>query len=198
MDTKVFGERLYPSAIIERNDKDTNNPAVNPVPFTDKIPVYETPILETPVQETPMVGAAAGFTPSYESPVQVVPIVGTAAVVGPLDETKPYKAAMSEAVIQAAPVSTNAGALAALLSREESEHFRTRWNEIQGKFVDEPRSAVQQAAGLVSEVIAQITQMFATEQSSLDGQWNQGNDVSTEDLRKALQRYRSFFNRLVV
>ncbi|HEX6304516.1 MAG TPA: hypothetical protein VFZ76_10030 [Anaerolineales bacterium] len=87
---------------------------------------------------------------------------------------------------------------AALLSREESEHFRTRWNEIQGKFVDEPRAAVEQAYALVSEVIEQITQMFANEHSSLEGQWNQGNDVSTEDLRKALQHYRSFFNRLVV
>ena len=86
-----------------------------------------------------------------------------------------------------------------MLNRDESEHFRTRWNEIQGKFVDEPRSAVEQADALVSEVIEQqITQMFANEHSWLEGQWNQGNDVSTEDLRKALKRYRSFFNRLVV
>jgi len=78
--------------------------------------------------------------------------------------------------------------------------LHTRWNEIQGRFVDEPRSAVQQADALVSEVIEKITQMFANEHSSLEGQWKQkqGNDVSTEDLRKALQRYRSFFNRLVV
>jgi predicted NAD-dependent protein-ADP-ribosyltransferase YbiA (DUF1768 family) len=92
----------------------------------------------------------------------------------------------------------NVGSLAALLNREESEHFRTRWNEIQSKFVDEPRSAVQEADTLVSEVIKQITQMFANEHSSLEAQWGQGKDVSTEDLRKALQRYRSFFNRLVV
>ena len=105
---------------------------------------------------------------------------------------------MSETITHEAPIDTNAGSLAALLDREESEHFRTRWNEIQGKFVDEPRSAVQQADALVSEVIEKITQMFASEHSSLEGQWNQGNDVSTEDLRKALQHYRSFFNRLVV
>ena len=110
----------------------------------------------------------------------------------------PYQAPMEEKITHEAPISPNAGSTAALLSREESEHFRARWNEIQGKFVDEPRSAVQLADGLVSEVIEQITQMFANEHSSLEGQWNQGNDVSTEDLRKALQRYRSFFNRLVV
>jgi hypothetical protein len=75
--------------------------------------------------------------------------------------------------------------------------LRTRWNEIQGRFVDEPRAAVQLADGLVSEVVEKITQMFTTEHSSLESQWKQGNDVSTEDLRKALQHYRSFFNRLV-
>jgi Na+/phosphate symporter len=105
---------------------------------------------------------------------------------------------MGETITREAPIGTNAGSSAALLNREESEHFRTRWNEIQGKFVDEPRAAVQQADALVSEVIEQITQMFANEHKLLEGQWNQGNDVSTEDLRKALQRYRSFFNRLVV
>ena len=92
----------------------------------------------------------------------------------------------------------NVGSGVALLSHDESEHFRTRWNEVQGRFVDEPRSAVQQADALVAEVIDKITAMFAKEHSSLEGQWKEGKDVSTEDLRKALQHYRSFFNRLVV
>jgi len=120
--------------------------------------------------------------------IHETPMGGTVAAVGPMDET----------ITHEVPVHTNAGSLAALLNREESEHLRTRWNEIQGKFVDEPRSAVQQADALVSEVIEKITQMFADEHSSLESQWNKGNDVSTEDLRKALQHYRSFFNRLVI
>ena len=120
--------------------------------------------------------------------------MGTVAVDSPMDETIVH----GEPTIHETPITTNAGPSAALLNREESEHFRMRWNEIQGMFVDEPRTAVQQADVLVSEVIEQITQMFANEHSSLEGQWNQGNDVSTEDLRMALQRYRSFFNRLVV
>ena len=65
-------------------------------------------------------------------------------------------------------------------------------------FVDEPRSAVQQADALVSDVIEKINQMFTNEHNTLEGQWQQGADVSTEDLRQALQHYRSFFNRLVV
>ena len=115
-----------------------------------------------------------------------------------VSETIPYKAPESRCITHETPVDTTPSLPAALLNHEESEHFRTRWNEIQGKFVDEPRSAVQQADTLVSEVIGQITQMFAKEHSSLEGQWKQGNNVSTEDLRKALQQYRSFFNRLVV
>jgi hypothetical protein len=109
-----------------------------------------------------------------------------------------HETKMVETNLQAAPINLNDGSLMALLEREESEHFRTRWNEIQGKFVDEPRSAVQQADGLVTEVIEKITQMFVNEHGSLESQWNQGNDVTTEDLRQALQHYRSFFNRLVV
>jgi hypothetical protein len=94
--------------------------------------------------------------------------------------------------------SDNSGSLAALLSREEAERFRTCWNEIQGKFVDDPCIAVEEADALVSEVIEQITQLFTHEHNSLVSQWKQGNDVSTEDLRMALKHYRSFFNRLVV
>ena len=60
------------------------------------------------------------------------------------------------------------------------------------------RVAVQEADALVSEVIAQITQMFAGEHSTLEKQWHQGQEVSSEDFRQALLRYRSFFNRLVV
>ncbi len=114
------------------------------------------------------------------------------------EEVAPSKPPTGETGTHDTPSGTTAGSSPALINHEESEHFRTRWNEIQGMFVDEPRSAVQQADALVSEVMENITQMFANEHSSLEGQWNQGNDVSTEDLRKTLQRYRSFFNRLVV
>ena len=105
---------------------------------------------------------------------------------------------MGETIVHETPIIANIVSSVSLLNREESERFRTRWNEIQGQFVDEPRSAVEQADALVSEVIEEITQIFANEHTSLQGQWNKGNDVTTEDLRKALQHYRSFFNRLVV
>jgi hypothetical protein len=118
--------------------------------------------------------------------------------VDPLDEAIVDVIPMDETVTHAAPIDASVGSLAALLDRNVSEHLRTRWNEIQGRFVDEPRSAVQQADTLVSEVIKKVTQMFAEEHSSLEGQWNLGTEVSTEELRQALQHYRSFFNRLVL
>jgi hypothetical protein len=86
----------------------------------------------------------------------------------------------------------------ARLTPAEAEYLRTRWNNIQGKFVDEPGSAVIQADALITEVIEKITQPFVDEHTALKSQWRDGNDVSTEDLRQILQHYRSFFNRLVV
>jgi len=116
----------------------------------------------------------------------------------PMGETVPHEVPMGETTPHVAPIATSTGSSTTLLNREASERYRTRWNEIQGMFVDEPRAAVQQADALVAEVVEKITQMFADEHRSLEGQWKLGNEVSTEDLRKALQHYRSFFNRLVV
>jgi len=170
------------------------------------VPADGLPVVAAPLLEIPMGGPVDRVVPKDEAivPDETIPytapapVVETLAVVAPVDEMAVQMAPQTETVAHEAPIVANTGSLAALLNHEESEQFRARWNEIQGKFVDEPRSAVQLADALVSEVIGQITQMFATEHSSLEGQWKEGNDVSTEDLRKALQRYRSFFNRLVV
>jgi len=67
----------------------------------------------------------------------------------------------------------------------------------QTAFVDEPRSAVEQADGLVAAAMKRLAEVFAEERSRLEQQWDRGDNVSTEDLRIALQRYRSFFQRLL-
>lgn len=85
----------------------------------------------------------------------------------------------------------------ALFPASDTENFRNRWHEIQGGFVDEPRKAVERADGLVASVIQRLSQVFAEERGKLEGQWSQGKDVSTEDLRQALRQYRSFFDRLL-
>ncbi len=86
---------------------------------------------------------------------------------------------------------------APLFHDEELGGFRTRWEAIQTGFVDEPRAAVEQADALVSEMMTRLSEMFASERGSLEGQWSRGDNVSTEDLRVALKRYRSFFERLL-
>lgn len=84
-----------------------------------------------------------------------------------------------------------------LFPEKEANDFRTRWTEIQSGFVDEPRKSVEQADALVAEVIKHLANSFAGERSKLEGQWGRGDDVSTEDLRVTLQRYRAFFDRLL-
>jgi hypothetical protein len=86
---------------------------------------------------------------------------------------------------------------APLFPAEEAKNFRARWDAIQVGFVDEPRQAVQQADSLVAGAMKRLTEMFAAERAKLEGQWDRGDDVSTEDLRLALRRYRSFFARLL-
>lgn len=86
---------------------------------------------------------------------------------------------------------------APLFSSEETESLRSRWDAIQVSFVDEPRQAVQQADNLVANAMKRLAEVFAEERGRLDQQWSRGRDVSTEDLRLALRRYRSFFGRIL-
>jgi hypothetical protein len=85
----------------------------------------------------------------------------------------------------------------ALVAAGQSDTYRTRWQEIQAHFVDAPQEAVQDADALIAEVMQHLAESFARERSSLEQQWTRGEDVSTEDLRVALTRYRSFFARLL-
>jgi hypothetical protein len=80
---------------------------------------------------------------------------------------------------------------------EGADEFQRRWEEIQVRFVDEPRGAVEDADALVATVMQRLADGFASERERLEAQWGRGEDISTEDLRVALQRYRSFFQRLL-
>jgi hypothetical protein len=84
-----------------------------------------------------------------------------------------------------------------LLPDEQGRRFTERWQEIQASFVDEPRESVQQADALVADLMQRLAAGFSSERERLEGQWDRGDDVSTEDLRVALTRYRTFFDRLL-
>jgi glutathione S-transferase len=84
-----------------------------------------------------------------------------------------------------------------LFPEDVANDFRSRWDRVQTGFVDEPRQAVQQADELVAQAIKRLAESFAEERNRLERQWDRGDEVSTEDLRVALQTYRSFFQRLL-
>jgi hypothetical protein len=115
----------------------------------------------------PRIAAASGFTPLGGS-------IAGAAVAPALDESS-----------------------APLFSPEETKEFRARWDAIQASFVDDPRGVVKQADNHVAVTMKRLAEMFAAERARLEDQWDRGDNVSTEDLRLALRRYRSFFGRLL-
>jgi hypothetical protein len=95
------------------------------------------------------------------------------------------------------PAHATAEGRALMFSADEASGYRTRWEAVQTGFVDEPRRAVEEADSLVAQVIKRLSEVFADERSNLEHQWDQGDKISTEDLRIALQKYRSFFDRLL-
>jgi hypothetical protein len=93
--------------------------------------------------------------------------------------------------------SAEGGRPEALFTGEETSRLRAEWDQVQASFVDEPRQAVEQADRLVATAIKRLAEIFADEKGRLEGQWDRGGDVSTEDLRLALRRYRAFFGRVL-
>ena len=87
--------------------------------------------------------------------------------------------------------------VAPMFAEDEAVGFRTRWDAIQTGFVDEPRKAVEEADELVAQVMTRLAEVFAGEREGLEKEWDRGTQMSTEDLRMALRRYRSFFQRLL-
>jgi len=85
----------------------------------------------------------------------------------------------------------------ALFADHELSELQSRWADVQAAFVDDPKDSVQQADGLVSDVVEHITNNFSQARSQLEEQWSRGEDASTEDLRVALKQYREFFQRLL-
>ncbi|MEU6769732.1 hypothetical protein [Streptomyces sp. NPDC046759] len=84
-----------------------------------------------------------------------------------------------------------------LLADDDERAYRDRWQTIQNRFVDDPREAVHDADTLVADVMQNLASTFAQHKKDLESQWGEGQKVDTEELRGALRRYRSFFNRLL-
>jgi hypothetical protein len=103
-----------------------------------------------------------------------------------------------EAPVETVDSSESAGAADQMLFADgELSGLRSRWTEVQSAFVDDPRDCVQKADRLVADVVDKLTAGFTEARSRLEEQWDRGEEVSTEDLRIALKRYREFFERLL-
>lgn len=90
-----------------------------------------------------------------------------------------------------------AGVELPLLDEGEADAFLGRWREVQSRFVDDPQAAVRDGDGLVAELMQALARRFSERKGDLEEQWNKGGQPDTEDLRLALQQYRSFFQRLL-
>lgn len=84
-----------------------------------------------------------------------------------------------------------------LFDTQHANELRDRWYALQARFVDDPRDTVQEADSLVAELLQELARGFSEARSNLEQQWSGGGDASTEDLRVTLQRYRSFFERML-
>lgn len=109
-----------------------------------------------------------------------------------------------ETFVEPTPVPTETDAPATELEDDEVlfadgelSGLRSRWTEVQSTFVDDPRDCVQKADGLVADVVDKLTSGFSHARAQLEEQWDRGEEISTEELRLALKRYREFFERLL-
>jgi hypothetical protein len=89
--------------------------------------------------------------------------------------------------------------LAALFPPDVASGFQSRWDQVQIGFVDDPRDAVRQADELVAQVMKSLAESFADERDRIERELDTpDNDTqATENMRMALRRYRSFFQRLL-
>jgi hypothetical protein len=94
-------------------------------------------------------------------------------------------------------VRTEERELAPLFLPDVAKEFRSHWDTVQRGFVDDPRQALQQGDELVVQVMKSLAETLSHERATLEGQVNQIGKTSTETLRIALRRYRSFFERLL-
>ena len=145
-------------------------------PSTESAALATEPVIETHDHSTDQSDVDGGGLHQAESFQQTEPV-------------QPATAAPAEP----AEISTEQ----ALFADHEHSDLQSRWAEVQAAFVDDPKASVQQADGLVNDVVEKITSSFAQARSQLEEQWSRGEDASTEDLRVALTRYREFFQRLL-
>jgi hypothetical protein len=187
-------ERLSTRDIASPSGAETD-PQTDPRFERDTAATEPPPATDTPLEAEPVTEAPAGR--SSADAVAPVPATGRGeeTVEAPAERETRTGTAATDTSVSEAPSESAADREAPLL--DDSDGLHSRWEEIQVRFVDEPRGAVEDADALVATVMQRLADGFAQEREQLEAQWGRGEDISTEDLRVALQRYRSFFRRLL-
>jgi hypothetical protein len=170
-------------------------------PATNVEPEFSSARTEAPVsQGEPATQTDSAHTePAQNQPAQADPAHTEAALAepaqsDPAQEPAQAEPAQTEMVPRSAESQPSEGEL---LFAADPSGLRSRWDDIQAAFVDDPAECVQKADTLVTEVVEQLTTAFSEARSRLEAQWARGEQASTEDLRQALTRYREFFQRLL-
>ncbi|MEJ2886711.1 hypothetical protein [Actinomycetospora aeridis] len=116
---------------------------------------------------------------------------------GPPDHARgaPGDPAAATGAANGGPTAGTEGGGTSIIDPQRAEHWRSQWEDVRMMFVDQPRDAVARADGLVGEVLDELARTFTQQRSALDP--NAVGDPSTEELRRAVQRYREFFDRLL-
>ncbi len=85
-------------------------------------------------------------------------------------------------------------AVTGIWSEDSARDFHDRWREAQLSFVDDPQKATDDIRALVDEAVEALTASLASQREELSS-WPDNSD--TEQYRMVVQRYRTFFERLL-
>ncbi len=167
-----------------------------------------TPVGSTSTDSTPVGSTSADSTPVGSTSADSMPVGSTSAdsmsADGPVGSTAPGTTASTTAG-GSAPGGTGrtapggpaaAAAPERLVPADRAQTLSSRWDAVKGSFVDEPRDAVRQADALVGELLDELDRLFREQRRDLEHGLD-NDETTTEDLRLALRRYRSFFDRLI-
>ena len=84
------------------------------------------------------------------------------------------------------------------LNERDCALFRQRWLQLQAGFIDQPQETVEEADRLLADVLERLTRGLVAERESLAARWRSAGDrADTEELRVAVQGYRSMLDRLL-
>jgi hypothetical protein len=168
-----------------------------------RIPVSRSVIIDE--RQQPLPASQATSTATTAPPTPAIDGPGTPREQAPIDARPEAARGVAPRMSPQTPGSgsaasadvSSAEATAPLFPEVELQQFRTRWDQVQASFVDDPRLAVQDADNLVASMVKRIAEQFAEQRAKLEGQWSRGDETTTEELRRSLRQYRAFFERLL-